>query len=64
MPAPLDRVNAALRLILEDCCGSADPLTCLTEHLDRIKSDPRWERDGVVEVERTATRILSALLDR
>jgi hypothetical protein len=58
----VERVNAAIRQLLDDCCAADNPLACLAENLDRLRKSPEWAGSEVDEVETTTLRILKALL--
>jgi hypothetical protein len=58
----VERVNAAIRQLLDDCCVAENPLACLAEHLERLRNSAEWTGSEVDEVETTTLRILKALL--
>jgi hypothetical protein len=55
--------NAIAQECLEACYQSLRPRDCLANYVAKLRSDPGWRENEVEEFERTATRMLSELLD-
>jgi len=68
MPSPSssnpDRLNAAVRAILEDCIKARDPLDVLSQHIARLDEDPSWDQKGVATIEIVTLRMLSEMVRR
>ena len=62
MSLSASRINAAIRLCLDECYASDDPLACRSEFMTRLCRDGAWSKREVEHIHLATGRILNALL--